>query len=74
MDYLNATIKNYNSSQVIFNVSFIGHGFGGALATFAALSFESNSKNIFNSLITYGQPRIGDSKFASFLVQTLNKT
>lgn len=67
-------MKNYNESGLSFNMSIIGHGFGGAMATFAATDIGTQYKSIYTSLITYGQPRVGDSNFASFVVRSLNRT
>jgi predicted lipase len=67
-------VKQYNSTGFSFNASIIGHGFGGALASFAAIDIQNQYKSIFVSLITYGQPRVGDANFASYIVRSVNRT
>ncbi|KXN65442.1 alpha/beta-hydrolase, partial [Conidiobolus coronatus NRRL 28638] len=62
---LKSAISKYPSYKVIFT----GHSLGGAIATLTA--YRLAQKNVIGwdrvNLITYGQPRVGDPDFASFL-------
>lgn len=46
-------------------IVFCGHSLGGGLATIAALSYKLANPNANVSCITFGAPRIGNSRFAS---------
>lgn len=56
------------------NVIFTGHSLGGALATLASLYFSPNftDKNI--SCVTFGSPRVGDSKFGELFNKYVNQS
>ena len=60
------------SKNPSFEIVFTGHSLGGALATLAAVDFVSTSTDPMatakkTSLITYGQPRVGDKGFAEYV-------
>ncbi|PKK62400.1 alpha/beta-hydrolase, partial [Rhizophagus irregularis] len=58
-----------------FQVGFTGHSLGGALATLSALDAIhkapelAKNENLF--LSTFGQPRVGDKKFAKFVDENI---
>ncbi|POG61169.1 Alpha/Beta hydrolase protein, partial [Rhizophagus irregularis DAOM 181602=DAOM 197198] len=58
-----------------FQVGFTGHSLGGALATLSALDAIhkapelAKNENLF--LTTFGQPRVGDKKFAKFVDENI---
>ncbi|CAB4409351.1 unnamed protein product [Rhizophagus irregularis] len=58
-----------------FRIGFMGHSLGGALATFSALDLIQKvpelAKNEKLFLATFGQPRVGDEKFAKFVDDNL---
>ncbi|KAG9300973.1 hypothetical protein G9A89_005031 [Geosiphon pyriformis] len=64
--------KNYKN-YVNHNFVFTGHGEGGALATYAALEFWRENRDIIKPqqivIITYGAPRIGDKGFVRYISQ-----
>jgi len=51
--------------QSSYPVSVVGHGLGGALASFAALDFKINAKISNVKLWTFGSPRIGNKAYAT---------
>ena len=63
-------IKKNKDYQIIF----IGHSFGGAIATIASYYFAKN-KLIENEpiLITFGQPRVGNENFARDYMKIITK-
>ncbi|GBC40964.2 alpha/beta hydrolase protein [Rhizophagus irregularis DAOM 181602=DAOM 197198] len=58
-----------------FRIGFMGHSLGGALATFSALDLIHKAPELAKNeklfLATFGQPRIGDEKFAKFVDDNL---
>ncbi|CAB4387469.1 unnamed protein product [Rhizophagus irregularis] len=59
-----------------FNIGFMGHSLGGALATFSALDLiqkmpELAKRNEKVFLATFGQPRTGDETFAKYVDENL---
>jgi len=48
-----------------------GHSMGGAMAVFCALDIRIRLKVPFVGLYTFGQPRVGNLPFASFIAHTL---
>ncbi|RGB28340.1 Alpha/Beta hydrolase protein [Rhizophagus diaphanus] len=54
-----------------YKVGFTGHSLGAALATFSALDAIYKAPELANNeklfLSTFGQPRVGDEKFAKFV-------
>ena len=48
-----------------YQIIFIGHSFGGAIATLSIFSFVKNYLEDRDPvLITFGQPRVGNEEFA----------
>ncbi|KAG9304566.1 hypothetical protein G9A89_020130 [Geosiphon pyriformis] len=54
-----------------YTVHFTGHGAGGVYAIFAALSFHRKNPVIPIKVITFGAPRFGDQKFASYVAKNI---
>ncbi|EXX57200.1 putative lipase [Rhizophagus irregularis DAOM 197198w] len=58
-----------------FRIGFMGHSLGGALATFSALDLINKAPELAKNeklfLSTFGQPRMGDEKFAEFVDENL---
>jgi predicted lipase len=52
----------HKGSKIIFT----GHSLGGAMAVLCALNFKE-TYNIVGDVYTFGQPRVGNKKFADFL-------
>ena len=50
-----------------FDITFIGHSLGGALAELAAFEFKSRYPDHHPDLVTFGSPRVGNFKFSSQL-------
>lgn len=50
-----------------FGVIFTGHGYGAALATLGIAMFNKTNNKIQTSLVTFGSPRVGNEKFATFI-------
>ncbi|CAI5439969.1 unnamed protein product [Caenorhabditis angaria] len=59
---LREAIKKYPTHELIFT----GHSLGGAIASIASTAFVRNHPEIGNrtSLITFGQPRVGNLEYA----------
>ncbi|KAF9556708.1 alpha/beta-hydrolase [Agrocybe pediades] len=60
-------VKAQISSYPSYKVVVAGHSLGGAVATFAAISIKSALPNTPLKLYTYGQPRVGNAAFASYV-------
>lgn len=60
MSYITYLIQDYN-------ITFTGHSLGGALASLGAMKtvLDGHRKSNQVQLYTFGQPRIGCSKFAN---------
>lgn len=56
------------------NIIFCGHSLGGALATIGSLyySFQYPEKDI--ACVTFGSPRVGDSRFVSYFDERISKS
>ncbi|KAF0547200.1 alpha/beta-hydrolase [Gigaspora margarita] len=67
-DVITESIKQYPD----YNLVVTGHSLGGALASFAALDLKQSVEGANPCLYTYGEPRIGNSVFASFMDKTLD--
>ncbi|KAG9305860.1 hypothetical protein G9A89_006271, partial [Geosiphon pyriformis] len=65
--------KQDNSIEFAHPYTFTGFGYGGILAVFAALEYKKKYKEASVSLITFGQPRIGDELFIYHIEHILNK-
>ncbi|CAG8556708.1 22636_t:CDS:2, partial [Gigaspora rosea] len=63
---ISESIKQYPDYKLVVT----GHSLGGALASFAALDLKQSGAN--PCLYTYGEPRIGNTVFASFMYKTLD--
>ena len=50
-----------------FDITFIGHSLGGALAELAAFEFKARYPHHSANLVTFGSPRVGNFKFSSEL-------
>ena len=50
-----------------FDITFIGHSLGGALAELAAYDFKARYPHHSADLVTFGSPRVGNFKFSSQL-------
>ena len=50
-----------------FDVTFVGHSLGGALAELAAFEFKARYPDHHPNLVTFGSPRVGNFKFSSQL-------
>jgi hypothetical protein len=64
-----AAFKNAIAKYPNYKVVFTGHSLGGALATLTAFKFAQAGVISWNkvNLLSYGQPRVGNPKFAQFL-------
>ncbi|KXN68905.1 alpha/beta-hydrolase [Conidiobolus coronatus NRRL 28638] len=64
------TLKNLIGKYPDYKLVFTGHSLGGAIATLTA--FKLGEQKFINweklNVITYGQPRVGNPKFANYLV------
>ncbi|RKP09235.1 Alpha/Beta hydrolase protein, partial [Thamnocephalis sphaerospora] len=49
-----------------YTVTYTGYSLGAAVTILAAANFRSQLANVPQQLFTYGEPRIGDNKFARF--------
>ncbi|KAG9306770.1 hypothetical protein G9A89_005670 [Geosiphon pyriformis] len=58
------------SQNVIYKMRFIGFGIGGVYAVFAALDFPQ-PQGEKHKVITFGQPRMGDHQFVTYVWQRL---
>ncbi|CAG8607980.1 38382_t:CDS:2 [Gigaspora margarita] len=67
-DVITESIKQYPD----YNLVVTGHSLGGALASFAALDLKQSVEGANPYLYTYGEPRIGNSVFVSFMNKTLD--
>ncbi|KAF0529903.1 alpha/beta-hydrolase [Gigaspora margarita] len=65
---ISTLIKQYPNYQIVVT----GHSFGGALALFTALDIKQFFVGINPFLYTYGEPRVGNSNFASFVNNALS--
>ena len=55
-----------------YQVIFIGHSLGGAIATISSFYFLTNYNfNSENILITFGHPKVGSEHFARYLTSNL---
>ena len=62
---LQALAKRYPDYEIVFT----GHSLGGAMASLASVDFHSMTNGLYDdriSLITFGQPRIGNKAWAQF--------
>ena len=50
-----------------YDITFIGHSLGGALAELAAFEFKKLYPHHKADLVTFGSPRVGNFKFSSML-------
>ncbi|CAG8753915.1 9139_t:CDS:2, partial [Dentiscutata erythropus] len=66
-DVISNSMKQYPG----YNIVVTGHSLGAALASFAALDIKQFINGSNPCLYTYGEPRIGNSVFASFVDETL---
>lgn len=57
-----ATAEDIPSKEIIFS----GHSLGGALATISALHYAFEYPGVLVNCITFGSPRVGDSKFVNY--------
>jgi len=64
-------IRAHDLSDIRRDVFFTGHSLGGALATIASLYFSFQFPNLIYSCITFGSPRVGDSRFCSYFRKTI---
>ncbi|KAG9288736.1 hypothetical protein G9A89_004355 [Geosiphon pyriformis] len=55
------------------NYTFTGFGIGAVFAVFAALEYKRNNMEASITLITFGQPRIGDDLFVIYTQRILDK-
>ncbi|KAG9293245.1 hypothetical protein G9A89_010616 [Geosiphon pyriformis] len=58
----------------IVGVVFVGHALGGVYAVFAALEYYNQLNPLYKTVqvFTYGQPRIGNKKFAHYINENKN--
>ena len=80
--YLNLAKNDIFSKEILedikrnkdYQIIFIGHSFGGAIATLASYYFTKN-KLAENEpiLITFGQPRVGNENFARHFMKLIHK-
>ena len=56
----------HDNKDKIENIMFIGHSFGGALATLAAACCKSHYPSYNVSCITFGSPRVGNKDFCKY--------
>ena len=64
-DLFSEELINDMNKNKDYQIIFIGHSFGGAIATLSIFSFVKNYlENRDPILITFGQPRVGNEEFA----------
>jgi hypothetical protein len=64
---LEGAIKEAVRSYPGYSVIFTGHSLGGAVANLASASFILQFPNTDVKLYTFGQPRVGNDKYAEYL-------
>ena len=73
-DLINSLLLLHGINSTDYQIIFVGHSLGGALATIS--SFYYINQDIFKSepiLITYGQPRVGNEAFAKYLTNNIKQ-
>ena len=65
-------IINDHKEAGITNIMFIGHSFGGAVATLAAACCKSHYPKYNVSCITFGSPRVGNKQFSEYFNDIIN--
>ncbi|KAF9050098.1 Alpha/Beta hydrolase protein [Panaeolus papilionaceus] len=59
--------KTQSARYPSYRIVVTGHSLGGAVASIAALSIKAALPNIPLQLYTFGQPRVGNAEFASYV-------
>ncbi|KXN74476.1 alpha/beta-hydrolase, partial [Conidiobolus coronatus NRRL 28638] len=64
-----SAIKDLKNKYPTYSVVFTGHSLGGALASLSAVKLAEESILSWNQtkIVTFGQPRVGNDVFASYL-------
>lgn len=73
-DLINNLLLLHGINSTDYQIIFVGHSLGGTLATIS--SFYYINQDIFKSepiLITYGQPRVGNEAFATYLTNNIKQ-
>ncbi|KAJ7108930.1 lipase [Mycena crocata] len=65
------TVKAQFAKFPTYTIVVTGHSLGGAIAALAAPSLKTALPSAAIKLYTYGQPRTGDAKFASYVEATI---
>ncbi|KAJ7152429.1 Alpha/Beta hydrolase protein, partial [Mycena filopes] len=65
------TVKKQLTSYPTYTVVVTGHSLGGAYASLAAVALEARLSASIIKLYTFGQPRVGNEKFADYVQRTL---
>ncbi|KAJ7468306.1 lipase [Mycena galericulata] len=68
-----ATVTNELNRHPTHTVIRTGHSLGGAIASIAAPLLKAALPDATIKLYTFGQPRVGDKKFAQFVEKTLGE-
>ncbi|KAJ7435022.1 lipase [Mycena galericulata] len=68
-----ATVKNELGQHPTHTIIRAGHSLGGAIASIAAPLLKAALPDITIKLYTFGQPRVGDQKFARFVEKVLGE-
>ena len=71
VDKVETYIRAHDLPGIRKDVYFTGHSLGGALATIASLYFSFQFPNLIYSCVTFGSPRVGDTKFCSYFRKTI---
>lgn len=66
-----AAVTKYVSAASNPKIFCTGHSFGAALATYASLDIQNNLRLTLSGTYTFGQPRVGDANFHSWVGRTL---
>ncbi|KAF9482264.1 alpha/beta-hydrolase [Pholiota conissans] len=62
-----STVKAQAAAYPSYKIIATGHSLGGATASLAAVSIKSALPNATVKLYTYGQPRVGNAAFATYV-------
>jgi predicted lipase len=69
-----STVKAQLAAHPDYSLVTSGHSLGGALSSLAAVGLKLNFPNTNLRMFTYGQPRTGDSGYASFVNSNIPST
>jgi len=66
-----STVKSQLALYPAYAVVVTGHSLGGAVASLAAISIKAANPSAPLKLYTYGQPRVGNAEFSSFVEKSI---